>query len=146
MKMRMIIDIDDIDYPGLIRLLLPHVKKSDIPLPEKVIDAAATPGVLENFLKFIPRSTQDDSHEACQQEQHPYHKARRSARRASRCEYGDIGYKARHQKRARRETLRRITSVLIITRIIKAQGTSPVLILYLSVFSQYTMPRPTVDI
>ena len=60
MKMRMIIDIDDIDYPGLIRLLLPHVKKSDIPLPEKVIDAAATPGVLENFLKFIPRSTQDE--------------------------------------------------------------------------------------
>ena len=56
----MIIDIDDIDYPGLIRLLLPYVKKADIPLPEKVIDAAAAPGVLENFLKFIPRSKQDE--------------------------------------------------------------------------------------
>ncbi|MBQ5311965.1 MAG: hypothetical protein ILP19_08005, partial [Oscillospiraceae bacterium] len=60
MKMRMTIDIDEIDYPGLIRLLLPHVKRADIPLPEKVIDAAAAPGVLENFLKFIPKEKQDE--------------------------------------------------------------------------------------
>ncbi len=60
MKLRLTVDIDDINYPQLIRALLPYVKKEDIPLPAAVVDAAAAPGVLENFLKFIPRDKQDE--------------------------------------------------------------------------------------
>ena len=60
MKLRLTVDIDEINYAQMIRAILPYVKKEDIPLPEKVIDAAASPGVLENFLKFIPKEKQDE--------------------------------------------------------------------------------------
>ena len=59
MKLRLVIDIDDMDYAGLIRILIPHIKRADLPLHEKVIDAAAKPGVIEGFLRFIPKKKQD---------------------------------------------------------------------------------------
>lgn len=60
MKLGLEIDIDEINYAQLIRALLPFIKKEDIPLPSKVLEAAETPGVLENFLKFIPKDKQDE--------------------------------------------------------------------------------------
>ncbi|MCM1577177.1 MAG: hypothetical protein NC078_00050 [Ruminococcus sp.] len=60
MKLQLKIDIDDINYAELIRAIIPYIKREDIPLPEKVLEAAETPGVLENFLKFIPRDKQDE--------------------------------------------------------------------------------------
>lgn len=60
MKFRLTVDIDEINYPQLIRAILPYVKKEDIPLPEAVLSAASTPGVLENFLKFVPKDKQDE--------------------------------------------------------------------------------------
>ena len=59
MKLRLVIDIDNMDYAGLIRILVPHLKRTDLPLPEKVIDAAAKPGVIEGFLRLIPKKKQD---------------------------------------------------------------------------------------
>ena len=52
MKLELKIDIDEINYAQLIRAIIPYIKREDIPLPEKVLSAAETPGVLENFLKF----------------------------------------------------------------------------------------------
>lgn len=60
MKLRLTVDIDEINYAQLIRAILPYVKKEDIPLPEAVLNAAEAPGVLENFLRFIPKDKQDD--------------------------------------------------------------------------------------
>ncbi len=60
MKLRLTVDIDEINYAQLIRAVLPYVKKEDIPLPSAVLNAAETPGVLENFLKFIPQDKQDE--------------------------------------------------------------------------------------
>lgn len=60
MKLELKIDIDEINYAQLIRAILPYIKREDIPLPGKVLEAAQTPGVLENFLKFIPRDRQDE--------------------------------------------------------------------------------------
>lgn len=60
MKLRLTVDIDEINYAQLIRAILPYVKKEDIPLPEAVMNAAEAPGVLENFLKFIPKEKQDE--------------------------------------------------------------------------------------
>lgn len=60
MKLRLTVDIDEINYAQMIRAILPYVKKEDIPLPETVLSVAETPGVLENFLKFIPRDKQDE--------------------------------------------------------------------------------------
>lgn len=60
MKLRLTVDIDEINYAQLIRAILPYVKKEDIPLPEAVLNAAEAPGVLENFLRFIPKDEQDD--------------------------------------------------------------------------------------
>lgn len=59
MKFSLEIDFDDIDYAQAIRALLPYIKKEDIPLPSSVLDAAEAPGVLENFLRFVPKSEQD---------------------------------------------------------------------------------------
>ena len=50
MKFRLTIDIDELNYAQAIRAILPFVKKEDIPLPEMVLSAAESPGVLENFL------------------------------------------------------------------------------------------------
>lgn len=60
MKLRLTVDIDRLNYAQLIRAILPYVKKDDIPLPDMVLDAAQTPGVLENFLKFVPQDKQDE--------------------------------------------------------------------------------------
>lgn len=60
MKLELKIDIDELDYASAIRALLPYVKKEDLPIPSAVISAAEAPGVLENFLKFIPKSKQDE--------------------------------------------------------------------------------------
>lgn len=60
MKLELKVDIDEINYAQLIRAILPHIKKEDIPLPEAVLNAAEAPGVLENFLKFIPKDKQDE--------------------------------------------------------------------------------------
>ncbi len=60
MKFRLTIDIDELNYAQAIRAILPFVKKEDIPLPEMVLSAAESPGVLENFLKFIPQEKQDE--------------------------------------------------------------------------------------
>ena len=57
MKFRFTVDIDKIDYAQVIRAVLPYV--NDIPLPSAVLDAAEAPGVLENFLRFIPQEEQD---------------------------------------------------------------------------------------
>lgn len=59
MKFRFTVDIDNIDYAQIIRAVLPYVNKADIPLPSAVLDAAEAPGVLENFLRFIPQEQQD---------------------------------------------------------------------------------------
>lgn len=59
MKFRFTVDIDNVDYAQIIRAVLPYVNKADIPLPSAVLDAAETPGVLENFLRFIPQEQQD---------------------------------------------------------------------------------------
>lgn len=59
MKFRFTVDIDNVDYAQIIRAVLPYVNKADIPLPSVVLDAAETPGVLENFLRFIPQEQQD---------------------------------------------------------------------------------------
>ena len=59
MKFSLEIDFDDVDYAQAIRALLPYIKKEDIPLPSAVLDAAEAPGVLENFLRFVPKSEQD---------------------------------------------------------------------------------------
>lgn len=48
------------DYAGLLRALMPHLKRADIPLPDAVIDAASKKGVIEGFLRFIPRKKQDE--------------------------------------------------------------------------------------
>jgi len=60
MKFELKIDIDELDYAQTIRALLPYIKKEDLPLPDMVRNAAGTPGVLENFLKFIPKEKQDE--------------------------------------------------------------------------------------
>lgn len=60
MKFELKIDIDELDYAQTIRALLPYIKKDDLPLPDMVRNAAETPGVLENFLKFIPKEKQDE--------------------------------------------------------------------------------------
>lgn len=60
MKLELKIDIDEINYAQFLRAVLPYVKKEDIPLPEAVINAAEAPGVLENFLRFIPKEKQDE--------------------------------------------------------------------------------------
>lgn len=60
MKLELKIEIDEINYAQAIRAILPYVKKEDIPLPEMVLNAASAPGVLENFLKFIPKEKQDE--------------------------------------------------------------------------------------
>lgn len=60
MKFELKIDIDEVDYAQTIRALLPYIKKEDLPLPDMVRNAAETPGVLENFLKFIPKEKQDE--------------------------------------------------------------------------------------
>ena len=59
MKFRFTVDIDNVDYAQIIRAVLPYVNKADIPLPSAVLDAAEAPGVLENFLRFIPQEQQD---------------------------------------------------------------------------------------
>ena len=59
MKFRFTVDIDNVDYAQIIRAVLPYVNKADIPLPSAVLDAAGAPGVLENFLRFIPQEQQD---------------------------------------------------------------------------------------
>lgn len=59
MKFRFTVDIDNVDYAQIIRAVLPYVSKADIPLPSAVLDAAEAPGVLENFLRFIPQEQQD---------------------------------------------------------------------------------------
>lgn len=60
MKFELKIDIDELDYAQTIRALLPYIKKEDLPLPDMVRNAAETPGMLENFLKFIPKEKQDE--------------------------------------------------------------------------------------
>ena len=60
MKFELKIDIDELDYAQTIRALLPYIKKEDLPLPDMVRNAAETSGVLENFLKFIPKEKQDE--------------------------------------------------------------------------------------
>ena len=60
MKFELKIDIDEVNYAQAIRALLPYLKKEDLPLPEMVRNAAETPGVIENFLKFVPKSKQDE--------------------------------------------------------------------------------------
>ena len=60
MKLELKIDIDEINYAELLRAIIPYIKKEDIPLPAKVLEAAEAPGVLENFLKFIPKDKQDE--------------------------------------------------------------------------------------
>lgn len=60
MKFELKIDIDELDYAQTIRALLPYIKKENLPLPDMVRNAAETPGVLENFLKFIPKEKQDE--------------------------------------------------------------------------------------
>ena len=60
MKFELKIDLDELDYAQTIRALLPYIKKEDLPLPDMVRNAAETPGVLENFLKFIPKEKQDE--------------------------------------------------------------------------------------
>ena len=59
MKFRFTVDIDNVDYAQIIRAVLPYVNKADILLPSAVLDAAEAPGVLENFLRFIPQEQQD---------------------------------------------------------------------------------------
>ena len=59
MKFRFTIDIDKIEYAQVIRAVLPYINKDEIPLPPAVLDAAEAPGVLENFLRFIPQEQQD---------------------------------------------------------------------------------------
>ena len=59
MKFRFTVDIDKVDYAQVIRAVLPYIDKSEIPLPAAVLDAAEAPGVLENFLRFIPQEQQD---------------------------------------------------------------------------------------
>ncbi len=59
MKFRFTVDIDNVDYAQIIRAVLPYVNKADIPLPSAVLEAAEAPGVLENFLRFIPQEQQD---------------------------------------------------------------------------------------
>ena len=59
MKFRFTVDIDNVDYAQIIRAVLPYINKADIPLPSAVLDAAEAPGVLENFLRFIPQEQQD---------------------------------------------------------------------------------------
>lgn len=59
MKFRFTVDIDNVDYAQIIRAVLPYVNKAEIPLPSAVLDAAEAPGVLENFLRFIPQEQQD---------------------------------------------------------------------------------------
>ena len=59
MKFRFTVDIDNVNYAQIIRAVLPYVNKADIPLPSAVLDAAKAPGVLENFLRFIPQEQQD---------------------------------------------------------------------------------------
>ena len=59
MKFRFTVDIDNVKYAQIIRAVLPYVNKADIPLPSAVLDAAEAPGVLENFLRFIPQEQQD---------------------------------------------------------------------------------------
>ena len=60
MKFELKIDIDELGYAQTIRALIPYIKKEDLPLPDMVRNAAETPGVLENFLKFIPKKKQDE--------------------------------------------------------------------------------------
>lgn len=60
MKLGLEIDIDEINYPQLIRALLPYINKSELPLPQAVISAAEAEGVLENFLRFVPKEKQDE--------------------------------------------------------------------------------------
>ena len=59
MKYTLEIDFDEFEYAEAIRALLPYAKKGDIPLPDMVLSAAGSPGVLENFLRFIPKEEQD---------------------------------------------------------------------------------------
>ncbi|MGN0553492.1 MAG: hypothetical protein ACI4I1_08915 [Oscillospiraceae bacterium] len=59
MKFKFTVDIDNINYAQMIRALLPYIDKSEIPLPSAVLDAAEAPGVLENFLRFVPQEQQD---------------------------------------------------------------------------------------
>ena len=59
MKFRFTVDIDNVNYAQIIRAVLPYINKADIPLPSAVLDAAEAPGVLENFLRFIPQEQQD---------------------------------------------------------------------------------------
>lgn len=59
MKFRFTVDIDNVNYAQIIRAVLPYINKADIPLPSAVLDAAEAPGVLENFLRFIPQEEQD---------------------------------------------------------------------------------------
>ena len=59
MKFRFTVDIDNVNYAQTIRAVLPYIDKSEIPLPSAVLDAAEAPGVLENFLRFIPQEQQD---------------------------------------------------------------------------------------
>ena len=59
MRFRFTVDIDNVEYAQIIRAVLPYVNKADIPLPSAVLDAAEAPGVLENFLRFIPQEQQD---------------------------------------------------------------------------------------
>lgn len=59
MKFRFTVDIDNVNYAQIIRAVLPYMNKADIPLPSAVLDAAEAPGVLENFLRFIPQEEQD---------------------------------------------------------------------------------------
>lgn len=60
MKFELKIDIDELNYAQAIRALLPYIKKEDLPLPDMVKNAAEAPGVIENFLKFIPKEKQDE--------------------------------------------------------------------------------------
>ena len=59
MKYTLEIDFDEFSYAEALRAILPYAKREDIPLPEMVLSAAETPGVLENFLRFIPKEEQD---------------------------------------------------------------------------------------
>ncbi|MBQ8780578.1 MAG: hypothetical protein IJZ72_02730 [Oscillospiraceae bacterium] len=59
MRYTLEIDFDEFSYAEAIRAVLPYAKKEDIPLPEMILSAAGTPGVLENFLRFIPKEEQD---------------------------------------------------------------------------------------
>lgn len=60
MKFRLSVDIDHLDYASALRAIIPHIKREYIPLPDKVIDFAQAPGVIENFLKLIPQEKQDE--------------------------------------------------------------------------------------